>query len=91
MSDILLLLVDIRHPLFHFPIPLYEFITNVLKKPLVLVLNKIDLVPEETLNAWVEFFKSRFQQLAAIVPFSVKYGDKKIKAKKYFLFFLFLN
>ena len=41
MSDILLLLSDARHPLFHFPPSLYNYITIELKKPMVLVLNKV--------------------------------------------------
>lgn len=41
MSDILLLLADVRHPLFHFPPSLYHHVVNELKKPMVLVLNKV--------------------------------------------------
>jgi hypothetical protein len=43
MSDVLLLLADIRHPFFHFPVALYRAVVLEARKPLVLVLNKIDL------------------------------------------------
>lgn len=43
MSDVLLLLADIRHPFFHFPVALYRAAVLEARKPLVLVLNKIDL------------------------------------------------
>jgi hypothetical protein len=32
---------DSRHPMFHLPPSLYRYITDVLKKPLVLILNKV--------------------------------------------------
>ncbi len=40
-SDIILLIMDARYPLFHFPPALYHYITQDLKKPLLLVLNKV--------------------------------------------------
>ena len=40
-SDVLLVLADVRHPLFHFPPSLYTYVTSVLRKPMVLVLNKV--------------------------------------------------
>ncbi len=41
MSDVLLLLVDARHPFFHFPVSLYRHIVDDFKKPVVLVMNKV--------------------------------------------------
>lgn len=86
MSDVICLVVDVRHPFFHFPISLYDYITNTLKKPLVLVLNKVDLVPVSTVVAWIDFFKARFPNIAAFVPFSVKFGGDLNKSKKYIFF-----
>ena len=63
MSDIVLLIADIRHPVFHFPPSLYNYVTETLKKPLVLVLNKTDLVSDETRHAWVCYFESLFPSL----------------------------
>ena len=44
MSDILVLVADIRHPLFHFPPSLYKYVTEYHKKPLILLLNKVIIV-----------------------------------------------
>ncbi|KAJ2123972.1 hypothetical protein IW147_002079 [Coemansia sp. RSA 720] len=60
ISDILLLIVDVRHPVLHFPPSLYRYITETTGKPLVVVLNKTDLVAENTVQAWMHYFKQRF-------------------------------
>ncbi len=52
-SDILLVVVDGRNPLIGFPPSLYHYITSTLGKPLVLVLNKIDLLPANVVQDWV--------------------------------------
>jgi len=36
-------MADIRHPLLHFVPSLYEFVAVRLKKPMVLVLNKVSI------------------------------------------------
>lgn len=48
-----MLITDARFPLFHFPPALYSYIVNDLKKPILLVLNKQDLVDKETVNLWI--------------------------------------
>ncbi|KAJ2309076.1 hypothetical protein IWW54_003928 [Coemansia sp. RSA 2705] len=63
ISDILLLIVDIRHPVLHFPPSLYRYVTETTGKPLVVVLNKTDLVAENTVRAWTHCFKSRFPEV----------------------------
>ncbi len=60
LSDILLLCVDARHPLFHFPPSLYDFIVKKMSKPLVVVFNKIDLVPFKVLAGWKTYFETVF-------------------------------
>jgi len=42
-SDLLLVLADARHPLFNFPPSLYDYVVKDLKKPMVLILNKVSL------------------------------------------------
>ncbi|KAJ2616900.1 hypothetical protein H4S08_000572 [Coemansia sp. RSA 1365] len=64
ISDILLLVVDIRHPVLHFPPSLYRYITETTGKPLVVVLNKTDLVAADTVHAWMHYFKSKFPSVA---------------------------
>ena len=40
-SDILVIVVDARFPLFHFPDAIYNWVRNELNKPVLLVLNKV--------------------------------------------------
>ncbi|XP_015746236.1 LOW QUALITY PROTEIN: guanine nucleotide-binding protein-like 1 [Python bivittatus] len=66
MSDIVLLITDIRHPVINFSPALYEFVTKQMKKNLILVLNKIDLAPPALVVAWKHYFKSRFPEIHVI-------------------------
>lgn len=69
MSDLLCVTVDSRHPLFHFPPALYDYIVNKLKKPMLLVLNKVDLVPLSILKGWVRYLEKCYPEVH-IVPFT---------------------
>ncbi|KAJ1905587.1 hypothetical protein LPJ71_004506 [Coemansia sp. S17] len=60
ISDVLLMVVDVRHPVLHFPPSLYRYITETTGKPLVVVLNKTDLVADVTVRAWKSYFKQQF-------------------------------
>ncbi|XP_044278412.1 guanine nucleotide-binding protein-like 1 isoform X2 [Varanus komodoensis] len=66
MSDIVLLITDIRHPVIHFSPALYDFVMKQMKKNLILVLNKIDLAPPALVVAWKHYFKSRFPEIHVI-------------------------
>ncbi|KAM6472618.1 guanine nucleotide-binding protein-like 1 [Liasis olivaceus] len=66
MSDIVLLITDIRHPVINFSPALYEFVTKQMKKNLILVLNKIDLAPPALVVAWKHYFKNRFPEIHVI-------------------------
>jgi ribosome biogenesis GTPase A len=63
VSDVLLILADIRHPMFHFPPALYNYVVRDLKKPLILVLTKVDLVPTENVVKWTQYFTDSFPGL----------------------------
>ncbi|KAJ2889354.1 hypothetical protein IWW38_004764, partial [Coemansia aciculifera] len=63
ISDVLLMVVDVRHPVLHFPPSLYRYITQTTGKPLVVVLNKTDLVADATVRAWKLYFKQQFPQV----------------------------
>jgi len=69
ISDVILLLADVRHPLLHFPPALYHYISHVLKKPMILVLNKIDLVPQDTVKRWIDYFEQHYSNLT-VIPFT---------------------
>ncbi|KAI8054039.1 P-loop containing nucleoside triphosphate hydrolase protein [Syncephalis plumigaleata] len=77
LSDILLFVIDVRHPILHFPPALYQHVTLEAKKPLVLVLNKIDLVSHETVEAWRIYLEERFPgiRVAQFGSFKRSAGD----------------
>ena len=77
MSDIVLLITDIRYSVFHFPITLYDYIKKELNKEIILILNKCDLIPAELVIAWVEYWKKRFPDIV-VVPFA-SYAGMRIK------------
>lgn len=80
MSEIILLVADIRHPVVHFPPTLYTHVTKELGKRLVLVLNKIDLVPDALTAAWIHFFRNRYPGLV-VLPFA-SYAGMTAKGKR---------
>jgi len=47
ISDIIMIIVDIRHPVIHFPPSLYQYVVNDMKRKLVVVFNKVR-TPDET-------------------------------------------
>ena len=73
VSDALLLVVDARTPLLSFPAPLYEA-ASARGTPMVVVLNKADLLPPPVVEAWVHHLRERFPHLAAVVPFRADPG-----------------
>ena len=48
---------------FHFPPAFHSHVTQELRKPLVLILNKIDLAPPELVAAWKHYFRSKYPDL----------------------------
>ncbi|KAH6945059.1 hypothetical protein HPB50_006980 [Hyalomma asiaticum] len=80
MSEIVLLVADIRHPVVHFPPALYIHVTQELGKRLVLILNKIDLVPDILTAAWIKFFRERYPGLV-VLPFA-SYAGMTAKGKR---------
>lgn len=68
-SDILLVVVDSRQPILNFPPSLYQYITHTLHKPMVLVLNKIDLIPTPVVQQWLDYFHHTYPKLY-VVPFT---------------------
>ncbi|KAJ3344341.1 Guanine nucleotide-binding-like protein 1 [Gonapodya sp. JEL0774] len=63
LSDIVIVLVDIRHPLFHFNPSLYDHVVHELRKPIVLVLNKVDLVGRHTVQAWRDYLQKLYPMI----------------------------
>ncbi|XP_011864993.1 PREDICTED: guanine nucleotide-binding protein-like 1 [Vollenhovia emeryi] len=63
MSDVLLIIVDIRYPVLMFPPYLYDYVTKKLKKDMILVFNKVDLAPPALVVAWKEYFHNQYPKL----------------------------
>jgi len=70
ISDILVIVADIRFPILHLPVSLYDYITAAMKKPLVLALTKCDLVEASTVESWVKTLQQQFPAIR-VVPLSI--------------------
>lgn len=79
-SDVLVLVADIRFPALHFVPDLYDYLTNEVGKGMVLALNKCDLVPEDVLLSWKQYFESNYPGMA-IAMFS-SFPDAKLVPSK---------
>ena len=60
-ADVAVLVVDARHPMLHIPPALYAHVARRLRKPLVLVLNKVDAIPRATAERWGEHLSPLFR------------------------------
>ncbi|XP_031623032.1 guanine nucleotide-binding protein-like 1, partial [Contarinia nasturtii] len=67
ISDIILVIVDARYPSLQFPPSLFEYVTQTLKKHMILVLNKIDLVPSHIVLAWKHYFEETYKDIRVIL------------------------
>ncbi|CAF2099599.1 unnamed protein product [Rotaria magnacalcarata] len=63
ICDIILMIVDVRFAVLHFSPALYDNVTRVNNKPLIIILNKIDLVPPSLVIAVKDYFSKKFPQL----------------------------
>eukprot|EP00435_Cladocopium_sp_Y103_P027552 s187_g6.t2 len=61
--------IDARHPLLHLPPALIFHVSRTLRKPLLVVLNKLDAVSEENAICWAEALK-RIPGVAAVLGYS---------------------
>ena len=67
MSDIVLIIVDIRFAALMFPPSLYRYVTDTLKKDMILVLNKVDLAPAPLVLAWKHYFQEKFPEIHVLM------------------------
>eukprot|EP01127_Copromyxa_protea_P007874 TRINITY_DN1789_c0_g1_i2.p1 TRINITY_DN1789_c0_g1~~TRINITY_DN1789_c0_g1_i2.p1 ORF type:complete len:524 (-),score=120.21 TRINITY_DN1789_c0_g1_i2:512-2083(-) len=64
VSDIVLMMADIRFPMFHFPSSVYETVRQMYPdKPMMLALTKVDLVPQSCVDAWTNYFHTHYPLL----------------------------
>uniref|UniRef100_A0A383VR41 Guanine nucleotide-binding protein-like 1 n=1 Tax=Tetradesmus obliquus TaxID=3088 RepID=A0A383VR41_TETOB len=81
MSDLVLMIVDARNPLLHFSHALYRHITQHHGLPLVLLLNKCDLVPAAAAAAWKAWLQQQLPGVA-VVPVSAAAGRAEAAARQ---------
>ncbi|ETN58214.1 mmr1/hsr1 GTP binding protein [Anopheles darlingi] len=67
LSDIVLIIVDVRFPTLMFPPSLYRYVTEDLGKGMILVINKIDLVEPEVVLAWKRYFMQAYPQIQVVL------------------------
>lgn len=67
ISDVVLIITDARFPNLMFPPSVYDYVTKDLGKEMILVLNKIDLVPANLVLAWKKYFRSKYSNLKIVM------------------------
>jgi hypothetical protein len=71
-ADVICIVADVRNPLYHIPTSLYHEITHRLCKPLIILLNKADLVPQvrtPALHCFVEHCSGNLMCLRTCLNF----------------------
>ncbi|XP_060069703.1 guanine nucleotide-binding protein-like 1 [Ylistrum balloti] len=67
MSDILLLILDIRYPVLHMSPALYHTVTHDLGKSIIIILNKVDLAPPPLVIAWKNFLQEKYEKVHIVL------------------------
>jgi len=68
--DVAVVVLDARHPLLHLPPALVFHVARTLRKPLVLVLNKLDVVDPQAAARWAEVLQNCVPGVMGVVGFS---------------------
>lgn len=68
--DVAVVVADVRHPLLHLPPALVYHVSNTLRKPLVLVLNKLDAVDPREAARWADYLQRSIPGVSAVVGYS---------------------
>lgn len=66
LSDVIVLICDVRFAPLHFPPALFHHVLHEKKRHLILILNKCDLVPPALAAAWADYFTSTFPGLRVV-------------------------
>lgn len=66
MSDVILMILDVRYATATFPPSLYDYVVKEKQKHFVLVLNKCDLIEPEVCVAWKKYFIEKYSELHVV-------------------------
>ena len=80
-SDVVILCADARNPTAHTPPSLVEDVVQFRGKPLIIVLTKVEIVPENHVMAWKRYLEDAYPRVAAVLPFSTFPGGFPPPAK----------
>eukprot|EP00854_Cymbomonas_tetramitiformis_P018828 gene18828-22494_t len=69
-ADVVVLVLDARHPLLHLPPALYLHVAATLQKPLVLILNKMDMVDTCHVVQWARHLEAALPGVSAVVGYN---------------------
>jgi len=68
--DVAVVVIDARHPLLHLPPALIYHVSRTLKKPLVVVFNKLDAVDPSEAKKWADCLLKSVPGIVGVVGFS---------------------
>ncbi|GAB5372633.1 hypothetical protein AAMO2058_001681700 [Amorphochlora amoebiformis] len=68
-SSVVVIVCDVRYPTFHIPPSLFNHLTQDISKRVMIVVNKVDLVPCELVERWCKWLKARYPN-TPVVTFS---------------------
>ena len=57
-SDVVVIVCDARYPIFHLPLSVLEYVVTLCHKKIVVLLNKVDLLPRAMVDSWKELLAS---------------------------------
>ncbi|TRM66076.1 hypothetical protein BD626DRAFT_397642 [Schizophyllum amplum] len=78
ISDIILVLLDSRCPLIHFPTSLSKYLASYEAKRVILVLTKVDITGSERTSAWIDYISRRHAGIRIVEVES--YAEKQFSA-----------
>jgi len=76
-SDIILILADARYPQYTIPLGLINYLQMMIKKPCIIILTKIDLVPNDYITSWLEWYHRHYPSLK-LIPYSSHPSDEML-------------
>jgi hypothetical protein len=66
ISQILLILLDSRCPLLHYPPSLASYLAGLPNRKIILVLTKVDISGPDRAKAWSEYLKKRYPEVRVV-------------------------